>query len=97
MMVIRFRGVLGLVLVSGLMVSSVTAAEKLKALIVDGQNNHAVWPKTTKMMQEVSGRNGPLYRRGRDHGSQGDRSELQAGVRQVRCGGLELQRSRLAG
>lgn len=25
--------------------------EKLKALIVDGQNNHGVWPKTTKMMK----------------------------------------------
>ncbi len=29
----------------------VTAAEPLKALIVDGQNNHGVWPKTTKMMK----------------------------------------------
>ena len=27
------------------------AAEKLKALIVDGQNNHGVWPKTTRMMK----------------------------------------------
>ena len=27
------------------------AAEKLKALIVDGQNNHLVWPKSTIMMQ----------------------------------------------
>ena len=26
-------------------------AEPLKALIVDGQNNHAVWPTTTKMMK----------------------------------------------
>ena len=25
--------------------------EKLKALIVDGQNNHGVWPKTTQMMK----------------------------------------------
>lgn len=31
---------------------SATAAEKLKALIVDGQNNHAVWPKSTVMMKE---------------------------------------------
>ncbi|QTN33693.1 ThuA domain-containing protein [Akkermansiaceae bacterium] len=29
-----------------------TAAEKLKALIVDGQNNHAVWPKATVMMKQ---------------------------------------------
>ncbi len=27
------------------------SAEPLKALIVDGQNNHAVWPTTTKMMK----------------------------------------------
>ena len=27
------------------------AAEKLKALIVDGQNNHEVWPKSTTMMK----------------------------------------------
>lgn len=32
--------------------SSATAADKLKALIVDGQNNHAVWPKSTIMMKE---------------------------------------------
>jgi type 1 glutamine amidotransferase len=30
----------------------VSAAEKLKALIVDGQNNHAVWPKSTVMMKQ---------------------------------------------
>lgn len=30
----------------------VSAAEKLKALIVDGQNNHAVWPKSTIMMKQ---------------------------------------------
>jgi hypothetical protein len=29
-----------------------SAAEKLKALIVDGQNNHAVWPKSTVMMKQ---------------------------------------------
>ncbi len=27
------------------------AAEPIRALIVDGQNNHAVWPTTTKMMK----------------------------------------------
>lgn len=27
------------------------AAEPIKALIVDGQNNHRVWPQTTKMMK----------------------------------------------
>lgn len=29
-----------------------SAAEKFKALIVDGQNNHAVWPKSTVMMKQ---------------------------------------------
>jgi type 1 glutamine amidotransferase len=31
--------------------SRVNATEPLKALIVDGQNNHGVWPTTTKMMK----------------------------------------------
>lgn len=31
--------------------TSVASAEPLKALIVDGQNNHGVWPTTTKMMK----------------------------------------------
>ena len=28
------------------------AADKMKALIVDGQNNHKVWPKSTVMMKQ---------------------------------------------
>ena len=28
------------------------AQAKLKALIIDGQNNHAVWPKSTIMMKQ---------------------------------------------
>ncbi|MEZ6124948.1 MAG: ThuA domain-containing protein [Planctomycetaceae bacterium] len=31
--------------------SRVSAGEPIKALIVDGQNNHGVWPTTTKMMK----------------------------------------------
>jgi type 1 glutamine amidotransferase len=31
--------------------SRLQAAETLKVLIVEGQNNHGVWPKTTKMMK----------------------------------------------
>lgn len=31
--------------------STSLAAPPLKALIVDGQNNHGIWPKTTKMMK----------------------------------------------
>ena len=40
-----------LTLVAGLALSS-SAAEKLKALIIDGQNNHGAWPKTTVMMKD---------------------------------------------
>ena len=32
--------------------ATVSAEEKLKALIVDGQNNHGMWPKTTVMMKK---------------------------------------------
>lgn len=39
------------VILAGLCVGSVEGAEKLKALIVDGQNNHGAWPKTTVMMK----------------------------------------------
>lgn len=43
-------------LIAGLMfivsVHSATAADQLAALIVDGQNNHGVWPKTTRMMKQ---------------------------------------------
>jgi type 1 glutamine amidotransferase len=35
-----------------LMTSEPTPAPKLKALIVDGQNNHDIWPKTTAMMKD---------------------------------------------
>ncbi|MFM8891437.1 MAG: ThuA domain-containing protein, partial [Planctomycetia bacterium] len=43
----------------GLAATSAQAAEKLAALIVDGQNNHGNWPQTTQMMKrylEDSGR-----------------------------------------
>ncbi len=33
-------------------IPALQAAEKLKALIVDGQNNHQVWPKSTVMMKQ---------------------------------------------
>ena len=42
-----------------LFVAQASAADKLKALIIDGQNNHSAWPKTTVMMKkylEDSGR-----------------------------------------
>lgn len=34
-----------------LQASVLNGAEPMKALIVDGQNNHGVWPETTKMMK----------------------------------------------
>ena len=46
--VYRIAVALGLLLIAG---PSLHAAEKLKALIVDGQNNHDVWPKSTIMMK----------------------------------------------
>ena len=39
---------LSLVMLAGLQIQ---AAEPMKALIIEGQNNHGVWPKTTKMMK----------------------------------------------
>ena len=35
-----------------LALSTTARAEKIKVLIVDGQNNHADWPKTTAMMKQ---------------------------------------------
>ena len=34
---------------------------KLKALIVDGQNNHGNWPQTTQMMKKVPRRHFPVF------------------------------------
>jgi type 1 glutamine amidotransferase len=46
------KSIIPVLAVSLLCSLSATAAEKLKALIVDGQNNHAVWPKSTVMMKQ---------------------------------------------
>ena len=40
------------VLTASVLSSFAGAAEPMKALIVDGQNNHKVWPQTTKMMKQ---------------------------------------------
>ena len=32
-----------------------TAAAPIKVLIVDGDNNHAAWPETTKLMAKMPG------------------------------------------
>ena len=42
----------GLILFLSLLAFSANAETKLKALIIDGQNNHAVWPKSTIMMKQ---------------------------------------------
>jgi hypothetical protein len=44
-----FSALMGLTAVGA---ASANAAEKLKVLIVDGQNNHVVWPKSTIMMKQ---------------------------------------------
>lgn len=50
---VRFMKLLSrFILASLLLALPASAAEKLKALIVDGQNNHAVWPKSTVMMKQ---------------------------------------------
>ncbi len=50
---LRPAGFLSAIVVLGLAsLSPAQAAEKLKALIVDGQNNHEVWPKSTIMMRQ---------------------------------------------
>lgn len=52
--ILRATGTAVLLGVSGLLVlgSVSEGAEKKKALIVDGQNNHTVWPKSTIMMRQ---------------------------------------------
>ena len=55
----RHFAAIGLFILSLLGTQSAGADEKLKALIIDGQNNHGAWPKTTMMMKqylESSGR-----------------------------------------
>lgn len=54
-----FRVPIFAVLLALSFVSQATADDKLKTLIIDGQNNHTAWPKTTVMMKkylEDSGR-----------------------------------------
>lgn len=46
------KTILSLCLALAAGVLSADGADKLKALIIDGQNNHAVWPKSTIMMKQ---------------------------------------------
>jgi len=41
-----------ILIIISLLILSISAEAKLKALIVDGQNNHEVWPKSTIMMKQ---------------------------------------------
>ncbi|MGV3606925.1 MAG: ThuA domain-containing protein [Planctomycetaceae bacterium] len=45
-------GILMMAVLSFLLSAASSAAEPMKALIIDGQNNHGVWPKTSKMMKK---------------------------------------------
>src|SRR5687768_1904426 len=45
------RLIVGFFLAAFSLATFVQAAPTMKALIVDGQNNHSVWPQTTKMMK----------------------------------------------
>jgi len=47
----RYVGIVTVVMSLGIVHASLIAAEKMPALIVDGQNNHGVWPKTSRMMK----------------------------------------------
>lgn len=46
------KSILSLCAISIILSLPAAAADKIKALIVDGQNNHAVWPKATVMMKQ---------------------------------------------
>ncbi len=48
----RFRLVAGMLLFVAILSVSAAAAEKMPALIIEGQNNHKVWPKTSLMMKK---------------------------------------------
>ena len=41
-----------LFIITGILLSSISVEAQLRALIVDGQNNHEVWPKSTIMMKQ---------------------------------------------
>ena len=43
----------------GLLALTANAETRLKALILDGQNNHDVWPKSTVMMKQYLEESGP--------------------------------------
>ena len=47
-----FRSMLCTLILVCLVATSASAANKLNALIIDGQNNHGAWPKTTVMMKK---------------------------------------------
>jgi len=44
--------IVALALFATFFLAASSSAEPLKALIIDGQNNHGVWPTTTKMMKK---------------------------------------------
>lgn len=50
LLILLFTGLLTVTLMHGL--DAQKSKPKLKALIIDGENNHGVWPKTTMMMKD---------------------------------------------
>jgi type 1 glutamine amidotransferase len=47
-----FRSIFCTLVIVCLVTTATSAADKLNALIIDGQNNHGAWPKTTFMMKK---------------------------------------------
>ena len=54
-----------------------TAAEPLRALIVDGQNNHRDWPQTSRMMKRYLEDTGLFRVDTKTHAPQGEDPEFQ--------------------
>ena len=43
---------IAIICITTLLILPLALNAKMKALIIDGQNNHAVWPKSTIMMKQ---------------------------------------------
>lgn len=46
------KNLLNIALATGFAFASASGADKIKVLIIDGQNNHSAWPKTTLIMRD---------------------------------------------
>ena len=76
---------------------AVAAAAPMKALIVDGQNDHD-WKETTPVLKKLLEETGPVHGRRGHLAAEGPGHErLQARLRRLRRGGEQLHGRRLAG